>query len=98
MFSIAEWYTESMTTQIAVKLSEELLARIDELVAKGVFQNRSSAVRQGLETVLNAHKRRAIDRAFRDGFARNAETDEEVRDAGLLAVEAINEEPWEKWW
>ncbi len=87
-----------MASQIAVKISPELLARLDELVARGEFRSRSAAVRLGLETVLAAQKRRAIDSAFRDAFNEKPETEEELRDAKRLAVEAINEEPWEKWW
>jgi Arc/MetJ-type ribon-helix-helix transcriptional regulator len=87
-----------MTTQIAVKIPEEILARIDEMVAKGLLQSRSAAVRQGLETLLVAHKRQALDHAFRDGFRENPETDHEMKEAYLLAIESIHDEVWEKWW
>jgi Arc/MetJ-type ribon-helix-helix transcriptional regulator len=87
-----------MTTQIAVKIPDEVLARIDEMVAKGLFQSRSAAVRQGLETLLVAHKRRAVDRAFRDAFRENPETDDEMKEAHRLAIESIHDEVWEKWW
>ncbi len=87
-----------MSTQIAVKIPEEILARLDEMVALGLFQNRSAAVRQALETLLVAHKRRAVDRAFRDAFQYNPETDDEMKETRRLAIEAIHDEVWEKWW
>ena len=85
-------------TQIAVKVSEELLARLDDLVAQGVYPSRSAAVRQGLESVLLSYRLGAIDRGFREGFLRTPETDGEIEDARRLAVEAIDDEPWERWW
>lgn len=87
-----------MTTQIAVKLSDDVVARLDDLVSRGIFANRSAAVRRGLEVILRTHERRRTDEAFRDGFEDRPETDEELREAERLAVEAIHDEPWEKWW
>ena len=91
-------YAKRMTTQIAVKLSDDLVARLDELVADGAFASRSAAVRQGLQAVIAAHRRAAIDRAYEEGYGEAPETDEEIEQARRLAVEAIREEPWEKWW
>ncbi len=87
-----------MTIQIAVKLPDEIVARIDELVERGVFASRSAVVRRGLEAVVAAETRRAIDAAFAEGFRRMPETDEELREATRLSIESIEEEPWEKWW
>lgn len=87
-----------MTTQIAVKLSDDLVAKLDELIAEGTFASRSAAVRQGLLAVLAAHRRTAIDRAYEEGYGQAPETDEEIAEATRLAVDAIREEPWEKWW
>lgn len=84
-----------MTTQLAVKLPEDLLARIDDLVTKGLFKSRSAAIRRGLEALVAADDRRLIDEAFRNGVS---ESDEEVEDSYRLAIESITEEPWEKWW
>jgi hypothetical protein len=41
--------------------------------------------------------RRRIDDAFAAGFTRVPEGDAELRDAMRLAIEAIEEEPWEPW-
>ncbi len=87
-----------MTTQIAVKLSDEIVARIDELVARGAFPSRSAAIRRGLEVVVAAHERRSIDRLYEEAYRRFPESDAELREAARLAIESIDEEPWEKWW
>jgi Arc/MetJ-type ribon-helix-helix transcriptional regulator len=87
-----------MSTQIAVKLPDRLLSEVDELVAGGAFASRSDAVRHGLEALVRQGERQRVDRAFVEGFRRHPEGDDEMADATRLAVEAINDEPWEPWW
>jgi Arc/MetJ-type ribon-helix-helix transcriptional regulator len=87
-----------MTIQIAVKLPDEVVDAIDRLVADGRFASRSDAVRRGLDRVVrDAHADR-IDQAFADGFRRHPERPEELADAERLAIESIEDEPWERWW
>ena len=87
-----------MTVQIAVKLPDELVAALDQLVTDGAFDSRSSAVRHGVAVVLAAHRRHAVEQAYADGYSRWPETEEELRRATQLAVESINDEPWDRWW
>jgi Arc/MetJ-type ribon-helix-helix transcriptional regulator len=87
-----------MSTQIAVKIPEEMLEAVDQLVATGRFTSRSEAVRAGLALAVRQAKRETIDRAFTDGFRRNPDRPEELADAQRLAIEAIKEEPWKPWW
>jgi Arc/MetJ-type ribon-helix-helix transcriptional regulator len=87
-----------MTAQIAVKLPDRLLAEIDALVDEGAFASRSEAVRHGVEALVRQRERRRIDGAFTDGFRRHPDRDDELAEATRLAVEAINDEPWERWW
>lgn len=87
-----------MTTQIAVKLSEELLSALDELVDAGRFESRSGAVRAGLGILIRQAGREEIDRAFTEGFRAHPENPDELGDARRLAIEAIEDEPWERWW
>lgn len=84
--------------QIAVKLPDELLEAVDDLVAAGRFSSRSSAVRAGLSIVVSQAERDAIDRAFAEGFRRHPDTPDELADARRPAVDAIEDEPWERWW
>lgn len=87
-----------MTTQIAVKLPDELVAQLDKLVTAGVYANRSQAVRFGLESVVAGHVRRELDRSYREAFGKLPETPEDLAAAERLAVESIHDEPWERWW
>jgi hypothetical protein len=41
---------------------------------------------------------REIDRMYAEGYAAHPETAEELADAERLAIDSIDEEPWERWW
>jgi len=87
-----------MTTQIAVKLPDELVGELDRLVEQGAFASRSQAIRAGLETMVTARRRAELERRYQEAIAQIPETKEEIAEATRLAVDAINDEPWEPWW
>ncbi len=87
-----------MTIQIAVKLPDEIVRTLDQLVAGGAFPNRSQAVRHALEVMVQDQERQRIDASFVRGFAERPESAEELADATRLAIEAIEDEPWAPWW
>lgn len=80
--------------QIAVRLSEDLLERMDDLVQSGIYASRAAVVRAGVEAVAEAEERRRVDRAIVDGYTRIPPAPSD----GAAAVEslraAIVEEPW----
>jgi Arc/MetJ-type ribon-helix-helix transcriptional regulator len=82
------------TEQIAVRLPEELLAEVDELVAHGVYESRAAAVRAGLEAVAESERRRQIDGAVITGYRRTPAGDAEHESAVASLREAILAEPW----
>ncbi len=85
-------------TQIAVKLPDELVRELDELVAQGRFSSRSSAVRRAVEIIVTAQRREAVDEAYAKGYRHAPESDRELAEAKRLATQAIEDEPWDKWW
>jgi Arc/MetJ-type ribon-helix-helix transcriptional regulator len=85
-------------TQIAVKLPDRLVQELDDLVAQGVFPNRSSAVRRAVEAIVAITRRDALERAYAEGYRRLPESESELAAARRLAVQAIDDEPWDKWW
>lgn len=82
------------TEQIAVRLPGKLLATLDDLVSRGVYESRAAAVRAGIEAVLELDRRRLIDRAIVDGYRRVAPTEAERQAAISSLRDAILEEPW----
>lgn len=85
-------------TQIAVKLPDGLLRELDELVAQGLFSSRSSAVRRAVEIIVSGQRRDALEEAYANGYREVPESESELAEAKRLATQAIDDEPWEKWW
>ncbi len=85
-------------TQIAVKLPDALVEQLDDLVDQGVFANRSSAVRAAVEAIVARQRRDALERAYAEGYRRVPESQSELAEARRLAEQAINAEPWDRWW
>jgi Arc/MetJ-type ribon-helix-helix transcriptional regulator len=82
------------TEPIAVRLPEEMLARLDALVGRGRYPNRVSAVRQGIELLFDIEEQREIDVAMVDGYRRLPQTDPEHAAAVAALRASILEEPW----
>ena len=91
-------YTLGMTVQIAVKLPDTLASELDRLVRRGEFENRSQALREGLQTILTAREQEWLRARYHKAIAEHPETTGEISDAARLGVESIEEEPWERWW
>lgn len=82
------------TEQIAVRLSVEQLAVLDDLVDRGVYGTRAAAVRAGIDVVLELDRRQRDDRSIIEGYQRMPPTDAEKRAAIASLRDAIAEEPW----
>lgn len=85
-------------TQVAVKLPDDLVRQVDELVDNGVFPSRSSVIRRGVETIVRAQRQHAVAEEYERGYRRFPESEPELVEATRLAVTAIHDEPWERWW
>lgn len=82
------------TQQIAIRLSEDQLAAVDDLVDRGVYANRAAAVRAAIDVVVELDQRRRIDDAVIEGYLRCPPTHPE-HDAAVASMrDAIIEEPW----
>ena len=82
------------TQQIAVRLPDALLAELDSLVERGLYENRAAAVRAGIEAVAERDRRLRLDEAIVDGYRRIPQSRADVDAAMTSLREAILEEPW----
>jgi Arc/MetJ-type ribon-helix-helix transcriptional regulator len=78
-----------MTVQIPLRMTEEDVAALDELVEKGRFANRSEALRAGFARLLREERERQIADAYERGYARHPQPDW-VGEAGLAAFAAYD--------
>ena len=85
----AQWYTEYMTIQVPVRLTEEDVAALDAAVAAGQFGSRSDALRAGLAQVLRAEREREIDAAYARGYGKKPQL-EWVAKTGLAGLAAFD--------
>jgi Arc/MetJ-type ribon-helix-helix transcriptional regulator len=83
-----------MTEQIAVRLPDELLNQLDELIDLGRYPSRAAAVRAAVEIITMSERARRLDQEIMDGYrAHPPNTDEQ--DAAMASMRAaIAEEPW----
>lgn len=79
-----------MTVQVPVRLTEEDTARLDELVEKGRFANRSQALREALAKLLKDERDREIEEAYRQGYGKYPQ-EEWVGEWGLALFAAWDE-------
>lgn len=96
--SIPRGYALGMTIQVAVKLPDGLMGEVDRLVEGGEFASRSQAIRRGLEVLVAQRRRDELAEQYREAMAQHPETEAELAEAHRLAIDAIDEEPWERWW
>jgi len=82
-----------MTTQLAFRIPNELLAEVDRLVSAGDYGSRTDVVKAALQRLLAAARERELDAAIVAGYQRvpDAEADPWV-DAATRAL--VAEEPW----
>jgi Arc/MetJ-type ribon-helix-helix transcriptional regulator len=81
-------------TQVTLKLPDEEVARLDQLIEAGRFPNRHAALRAAFERLLEAEAEALIDAQIVAGYERVP--DDEALDAGALAAarRSIADEPW----
>ncbi len=87
------WYTDCMT-QLVARIPDAVLGQLDRLVAEGVFETRSDAVREALVQLIDRHRRAEIGRQIVEGYLRVPQTEEEFEWADAAGREMVEEEPW----
>lgn len=80
--------------QIVTRVEDDLAIEVDQLVADGVVSSRSEAVRIGLRTLTDQHRRRRIGEAIVAGYEAIPQTDAEQRSTRAATERMIAEEPW----
>jgi Arc/MetJ-type ribon-helix-helix transcriptional regulator len=67
-----------MTVQLVIRVPDDVVAAIDDLIEQGVFTSRSDAVRTGLIDVIDRRRRASLGKAIADGYRRLPQADEEA--------------------
>jgi Arc/MetJ-type ribon-helix-helix transcriptional regulator len=79
--------------QIAIRLAEEDLKRLDTAVAAGRFPTRAAAVRAGVDRLLRDERDREIAEQYRRAYSAHPQDEEDGRaGAALMATVVAQEE------
>ena len=70
-----------MSTQLAIRLPDELLAELDWLVVRCEYANRTEAMRRAIEAMIRLERSREIDEQYIAAYTKWPQTEEEL--AGL---------------
>jgi Arc/MetJ-type ribon-helix-helix transcriptional regulator len=83
-----------MSRMITARTPDDLVRRVDDLVAAGVYESRAAVIVEALERLVVELERKAVDRAIVEGYTRIPPTADELEWAEWSTVESIREEPW----
>jgi Arc/MetJ-type ribon-helix-helix transcriptional regulator len=89
----ADRYADRMA-QLVTRISGELLAEVDELVASGVVGSRSEAVRCGLHHIVDEHRRRRTADEIVAGYRSRPQAPGDVAWPDEATIAMIGDEPW----
>lgn len=81
-------------TQLVARIDDDLARSIDRLIAEGVVESRSDAVRKGLQALIDSTRRRRTADEIIAGYTQQPQTENEVAWADQATVQMIADEPW----
>jgi Arc/MetJ-type ribon-helix-helix transcriptional regulator len=79
--------------RLVTRIDDGLANEVDRLVEEGVVASRSAAVRLGLESLIDRHRRRT-SRSIVEGYVRQPQDEAEVGWADEATRRMIAHEPW----
>ena len=82
-----------MSTQLAVRVTEEQLKALDAFAASRGYANRADAIRAAIADAIARADDQAIDESYRSGYSAFPDSAQELAEAHSLAVSAIRKEP-----
>jgi Arc/MetJ-type ribon-helix-helix transcriptional regulator len=81
-------------TQLVTRIDEHLASLVDELIAEGVVESRSDAVRRGLMVLVDRHRRAQTADAIVQGYTEHPPADDDGSWSEDATIQMIRDEPW----
>jgi Arc/MetJ-type ribon-helix-helix transcriptional regulator len=78
-----------MTVQIPVRIPERDAKMLDDAVARGRFESRSAALREGLALLMREEREREIEEAYRRGYEKYPQEERVGRDGLILFQQRV---------
>jgi Arc/MetJ-type ribon-helix-helix transcriptional regulator len=83
-----------MTTPVPTRFTQQELALIDELVRKGIGDNRSAVIRKGVHDLAESVRRSQIGTSIARSYQTNPQTPEDDELAMASAIAMTEAESW----
>jgi metal-responsive CopG/Arc/MetJ family transcriptional regulator len=86
-----------MTTQLAIRLPDELLRDLDWLVARLHYSNRTEAMRDAIAKLVDQERRRDVGERVAEGYRNMPQSDTELDVADQAFFDSVDDESWDRW-
>lgn len=86
-----------MTTQVAVRLDDQLLRDLDWLVIRCSFENRAEAIRAALSELTERERQREIDERIIAAYTAMPQTADETITPDFTAWDHLDDDDWSEW-
>jgi metal-responsive CopG/Arc/MetJ family transcriptional regulator len=83
-----------MSTQLAVRLPDELLRDLDWVVLRLDYDSRAEAMREALKRLIDQERRRQIDEQYVEAYTRMPQTEEEMADIPFQSWDLDGDDDW----
>jgi len=84
------------TTQVAVRMDDEMVALLDWLVVRGPFENRAEVVRRAVEELGRREHSRSVDESIAAGYRRVPATQSEAS-PDFTVWNQLDDGEWGQW-
>lgn len=83
-----------MTTQLALRLPDDLLADLDWLVVRCSYESRTEAMRESIMALVRHERRRFIDQQLVEAYTRLPQSDAELAGIDDQAWDLDGDDDW----
>lgn len=83
-----------MSTQLAIRLPDELVVDLDWVVIRLKYDSRAEAMRDALVRLIDQERRRQIGEQIADGYRRMPQTEEEMADIPFQSWDLDDDDDW----
>jgi len=83
-----------MSTQLAIRLPDELLRDLDWVVLRLDYDSRAEAMREALKRLIDQERRRQIDEQYVEAYTRMPQTEEEIADIPFQSWDLDGDDDW----
>jgi metal-responsive CopG/Arc/MetJ family transcriptional regulator len=83
-----------MSTQLAIRLPDELVRDLDWVVIRLKYDSRTEAMRDALIKLIDQERRRQIDEEYIEAYTRMPQTEEEMADIPFQSWDLDGDDDW----